>query len=323
MAVKKPKMTKIVTDKSYIPLFVVVFLLVLGTTFAFSKGLKTVHAADNNLTDGITVDSTGDGADANLADSICDDGSGNCTLRAAIQESNNEAGTQTIEFNIAGSGVHTIQPTSVLPSLTDTVIIDGYSQPGAQANTAVAPNPLNGILLIELDGTNAGVGQNSLNIRATDTEIRGLVINRSGNDGINIDGDNVKIYGNYIGSDPTGLIDQGNVGSGVTSGPSTGDAAKIGGSNPSERNIISGNDVGGVGTNANHDAWVVRGNYIGVAADGLTPLGNSGVGGNPSIDDVSDTIVGGPNTADANVISDNSGQVQRLIRLIFNMRLRT
>jgi hypothetical protein len=30
-----------------------------------------------------TVDSTGDGGDSNTADAVCDDGSGNCTLRAA------------------------------------------------------------------------------------------------------------------------------------------------------------------------------------------------------------------------------------------------
>lgn len=33
-------------------------------------------------------DTTGDGADANVGDSICAKGSGNCSLRAAIQEAN-------------------------------------------------------------------------------------------------------------------------------------------------------------------------------------------------------------------------------------------
>lgn len=35
-----------------------------------------------------TVDSTGDGGDSNTADGVCDDGSGNCTLRAAIELAN-------------------------------------------------------------------------------------------------------------------------------------------------------------------------------------------------------------------------------------------
>ena len=47
--------------------------------FAVFAPKERVLAADNNFADGITVDSTGDGADANIADSICDDGAGHTT----------------------------------------------------------------------------------------------------------------------------------------------------------------------------------------------------------------------------------------------------
>src|SRR5262245_31315479 len=95
------------------------------------------------------------------------------TLREAITSANNNAnvnsdviasgayGTDTINFNIPGSGVHTISPTSALPHITDPVIINGYSQP-ANGGAAASPNSndtslgLNTVLLIELDGTNAG-----------------------------------------------------------------------------------------------------------------------------------------------------------------------
>jgi hypothetical protein len=40
-------------------------------------------------------------------------------------------GTDTINFNIAGTGVHTIAPSVALPTITDPVIIDGYTQPGS------------------------------------------------------------------------------------------------------------------------------------------------------------------------------------------------
>lgn len=43
-----------------------------------------------------TVDATSDASDADLSDNICDDGSGNCTLRAAIEQANDKAGTDTI-----------------------------------------------------------------------------------------------------------------------------------------------------------------------------------------------------------------------------------
>ena len=94
-----------------------------------------------------TVNSTGDGADNNPTDGVCDDGtvpgSTNCTLRAAIQEAN-RVQTSTIKFDISGSGTRTIQPTSFLPTVTGTVFIDGFSQPGA--------SPTN--YLVELAGTN-------------------------------------------------------------------------------------------------------------------------------------------------------------------------
>ena len=51
-----------------------------------------------------TVDSTGDGGDSNTTDGVCDDGSGNCTLRAAIEQANADAGTDTVEFGISGDG---------------------------------------------------------------------------------------------------------------------------------------------------------------------------------------------------------------------------
>src|ERR1700730_17003756 len=51
-----------------------------------------------------------------------------CTLREAINAANVSAGTDTITFNISGAAVHTITPTSPLPTITDPVIIDGTSQ---------------------------------------------------------------------------------------------------------------------------------------------------------------------------------------------------
>ena len=73
-----------------------------------------------------TVNSTGDENDADFpsgtfdgtSDGKCDIDSATgdqCTLRAAIQEANVTAGTDTVEFNIPGSGVQTINPSSGLP----------------------------------------------------------------------------------------------------------------------------------------------------------------------------------------------------------------
>src|SRR5258708_21726672 len=71
--------------------------------------------------------------------------SGTGSLRQAIMDANGAAGADTIAFSISGSGVHTISPSSALPDITDTVAIDGTTQPGY----AGAP-------LIELNGASAG-----------------------------------------------------------------------------------------------------------------------------------------------------------------------
>jgi hypothetical protein len=46
----------------------------------------------------------------------------------------------------SGAGVTTIKPNSELPKITDTVVIDGYTQPGASPNTQAQGN--DAVLLI-------------------------------------------------------------------------------------------------------------------------------------------------------------------------------
>src|SRR5438445_13495796 len=99
-----------------------------------------------------TVNVTGDGQDANPGNGICATAAGNCSLRAAIQEANANAGKDTINFNIPGAGVHTISPSTDLPPIAHAVVIDGYSQPGTSENTRA--NGDNAVLLIELERTN-------------------------------------------------------------------------------------------------------------------------------------------------------------------------
>ena len=66
----------------------------------------------------LTVDSTADTSDFSTADGVCDTddsvGDGPCTLRAAIEQANFDAGPDTIEFSIAGAGPHTISSASAL-----------------------------------------------------------------------------------------------------------------------------------------------------------------------------------------------------------------
>src|SRR5262249_1212042 len=96
------------------------------------------------------------------------------SLRQAILDANANPGADLIAFAIPGAGVHTIRPTSPLPEVTDPVTVDGYTQPGASVNTLAVGD--NAVLLIQLDGGNAGLGANGLHITAGGSIVQGLMI---------------------------------------------------------------------------------------------------------------------------------------------------
>jgi CSLREA domain-containing protein len=242
-----------------------------------------------------TVDFTGDAVDANAGDGTCATAGAVCTLRAAIQEANhaNNPGLDTISFSIAGGGPHTISPGSALPTITDPVVIDGTSEPDF-AGTPV----------VELDGSGAGALVNGLRITAGSSTVKGLVINRFGGNGIEVSssGGNA-IESNYLGTDDTGTVDEGNSVHGVYV---NGANNTIGGPASATGNVISGNNSYGVvisGSGATGN--VVEGNYIGTDKDGTADLGNTYDGvliiGAPT------NAIGGTVAGAGNVISGNDG----------------
>jgi hypothetical protein len=130
--------------------------------------------------------------------------SGPGSLRQAILDANATPVTDTIAFSI-GSGVQTITPLSALPSISDPVIIDGTTQPGF----AGAP-------IIELNGS--GVNGNGLVIFTGNSTVRGMVINRFGDTGIQIkEGENNVVEGNYLGTDASGTAALGGMAGGCKS----------------------------------------------------------------------------------------------------------
>src|SRR5439155_19215111 len=175
--------------------------------------------------------------------------SGTGSLRQAITDANSMGGG-TINFNIPGSGVHTISPLTVLPTITQTVTIDGYSQPGSSANTNPPTMGLNTVLLIELNGQFSGSNFSGLIINAPNCTVSGLVINSFVGNGISVCTDGNLFKGNFIGTNPAGTIALGN-GSGAIGGIVFGSCGTtsnctIGGTTPDARNLISGNDLNGI-----------------------------------------------------------------------------
>jgi hypothetical protein len=215
--------------------------------------------------------------------------SGPGSLRQIILDSNSNPGADTINFQI-GKGTQTIAPASPLPVITDTVTIDGTTQPGFA-----------GTPIIELNGTNAGFFADGLSFVTASSTVRGLVINRfSIGSGIsfNLFSDNV-IAGNFIGTDVTGTIALGNREGVTIFGGSSGNT--IGGTTSAARNVISGNLGAGLSIFSG-TGNLVQGNFIGTDVTGTVDLGNSNLG----VDVVaSGSIIGGLTAGARNVISGN------------------
>lgn len=226
-----------------------------------------------------------------------------CSLREAISNANANADASTINFAIPGAGVQTISPTSALPTITQPVTINGYSQPLATANTLAASD--NAVLLIELDGTSAGAISNGLNITGGASTIKGLIINRFGGVtsgfGIALHSNGHTISGNFLGTDATGLITRPNGNSGVfvNNGVS---GVLIGGTTLADRNLISGNGFDGIDINGPGNT--VQGNFIGVDATGATGLANLRFG--VSVAGGGLNTIGGTTANTRNVISGNT-----------------
>lgn len=295
-------------------------LILVITASLFSLAIRPTYAATT-----ITVNSTADDQDND----------GECTLREAIIASNTDtasgaaageclagSGTDTIEFNIAeaadftnnGQNGYTISPGLGLPNITETVTIDGYTQPGASENTTTAPNPFDAILLIQVDGSSAA-GSHGLRFNGADSsEVSGLVVSNWDLDGMALDANSVAVTGNYIGTSPAGTVAQGNGDRGLAGWGVYGSNVQIGGLLPSDRNIISGNGTvvsggSGIGVGNNHNNWVIQGNYIGLGSDGVTEIPNAQAdgSGSPSVDYVTGTLIGGSDEGAINVISGNNG----------------
>ena len=213
------------------------------------------------------------------------------SLRQAILDANANSGLDTVAFAIGKGGIQTIAPLSALPTITDPIIIDGTTQPGYRGNP-----------IVELTGIQAGNGAHGLHVTAGSSTIRGLVINSFANYpayGILLEnaGDNV-ILGNYIGTDVTGTVARPNVtGIRITNNSHSN---VVGGTAASERNLLSGNHLGGIslfGVSGN----LVQGNYVGTDRTGTVVVGN-GSGSGIVVSGGSGNSVGGLTPAARNIV---------------------
>ena len=217
----------------------------------------------------LTVNSTGDAGDAAPGNLVCDDGAGNCTLRAAIQEANAVPGADTINFSI-GTGPVAIPLTSGLPTITDAVTIDGGTQPAF------------GWVELAGDGLSTGDG---LHITAGNSTVQKLSTIGFPGDGIVLEGGGGDMIQHCVlGANNPGPPMRGNDGYGVRIIDSP--------NNTIEDCTVAGNVLGGIlieGAAATGNK--VQSNGIGVSLDGVTAMPNGGNG----VTILSDNnMVGGP-----------------------------
>ena len=283
-------------------------------SLTFNSDGSFSYTPNNNFDgdDSFTYEDIENGQDSNVATvsiavgqltvvvtNTLDDGSPG-SLPWAINLANSDTSSLPvlIDFDIPGTGPFVIQATTaVMPAIEHSVIIDGYSQPGASPNTLAQGD--NAVILINL---NAGLGD-GLDIDGGDSVVEGLAIGGFSTAGIQLEsaGGDV-IAGDFLGTDTTGENGQSNFFGMIVNnvGGNT-----IGGLTPDARNIISGNNEGiqitGSGTTAN----LIAGNYIGTDATGTNRLSNGM--GLEFENDSWGNAVGGAQSGAGNLVSGNGG----------------
>lgn len=264
--------------------------------------------------------------DEDPGDGVCEtlswlDGQ-HCNLRAAIQEANASAGLDEIQLGFAAS------PNKALPAISEALILSG-TDPGAEINGAGAGlsyglHFTSGASTVQdlkirqfmqpaiylqtggdhlIDNVQIGGGNlnNGISIESDSNTIMYSTIVGNSGDGIAINGGNNNSFrNNWIGVTASGAA-SGNTSSGIylyaADNTAIGNAASF-------RNVISGNANGGIQIGGGSAGTVIQSNYIGLKNDGVTALGNEGIGG-VEIGFASSTTIGGASTAYRNTLSGN------------------
>lgn len=237
--------------------------------------------------DTFVINSGDETADALPGDGVCDDGGGNCTLRAALEET-----------NLLGVGGHTItlggdftsQPLSAMP----TIINDGLFIDFNNGNT------------YRLDGINTGGIGNGLTIAADNVTVHGInIYGIGGGHGIEVQStaDGTEIKDTVIGLDASGSVN-----------PVSGAGVYVQGTNTLiDSNVLSGNALGLSLTGGVKDVTITN-NKIGTNATGDVVKPNGAgiwidtIGTDVNVTGVQNVGIQIGNASGGNVISGNSGE---------------
>lgn len=187
-----------------------------------------------------------------------------CTLRQALTAAANNAGADTVAFNIPGAGPHRIVIASTLPSANN-VTVNGYTQPGAAANTD--PLASNAVLRIIIDAGSLPAANIAISLTGGGV-LRGVsFIAPPSNVGVDVGTGSVS--GCWFNVEPDGVTTALN---GAPLRLAASQTATVGGATPADRNVFA---ASGAATSTiiagNTGTHVVQGNLFGLRPDGQTP----------------------------------------------------
>ncbi len=186
-----------------------------------------------------------------------------------------------------------------------------FVNPGADSNTVqgnfIGVNASGAASLFNNGGGIGVFGNNNHLIGGTTAGARNI-ISGNGSEGIELSGTGTLVQGNFIGTNSSGdgAIPNGEAGIEISNSP----GHTIGGTTAAARNVISGNPGAGVKImDGQASRNLIQGNFIGLAADGVTPLPNSSAVSNSFggvfINRGNDNTVGGAMSGAGNVIANN------------------
>jgi hypothetical protein len=255
------------------------------------NAIRIVSGSDGNTIAGnylgrLTVGGLDAGAaEANGGSGVVVNGAGNTIGGSTAADRNVIAGNTGIGVQVYGA------------SASGNVIAGNYIGLVA-SGTAMLGNLNDGVQLID--------GASGNTVGGPTAAYRNVISGNS--DGVQIGGatganDNV-VQNNFVGTDVTGMVDLGNLDDGLDIWQSSTNAQVL-------DNLVSGNSANGIflgntlGASSNA---IVRGNLVGTAVDGTTPLGNGGDGiniGNGATADGSQ--IGGTQAGQGNIVAFNAG----------------
>lgn len=229
------------------------------------------------------------------------------SLRAAIEQANSSPGLKSIQFNMPGGCPRTISLDTPLPNITSSLIINGWSQSGAQPNTLEHGNNASLCVVIRRSALVAAADvPRALQVPAGATAtltVRGIAFGGFTAGGGLVgpsaillqSGSQHRIEGNQFGGiGATAIANAVGVRMGLGN---TASNVLIGGPGPAQRNIIGNSTSYGILIASGPGGHQIINNYIGTNPAGTAPA--------PNLDGIA--ILSSPDTQVLdNLISGNS-----------------